>query len=277
MHGPMNSQTQARDLEKEEKQLRLEYEWILQKESHEVLGHVRQILQQCAKRFNIRNRADLVKPEKFILKGVLGGENLKCVATLAGEVIYEADLSLSLKVGSRTHHYKSRISPGSPWRLGQIQDSGNHLANALNLLDRQWRSQGKEFENDKIFSSGAEVLNLLDELLAAIQTGQSEFMKPKRRTLEEIQTNPNLASLEPALPHDVALSFYVQSNNLILSAYQFQTNSSSKHEIINQRLQAESPVAWFHDVLTLFSIALQLCQQLKDKITMLQECLNETS
>ena len=48
------------------------------------------------------------------------------------------DLSFSLKVGSRSHHYKTRINPQSPWRLNQIQDSGNHLANALSILDHRW-------------------------------------------------------------------------------------------------------------------------------------------
>ena len=77
----------SEEMEREEKQLQVEFEWILQKEVHEVLNHVRQILQRCAQRFR---GGELVKPEKFILKSILGGENLKCVATLLGEVIYEA-------------------------------------------------------------------------------------------------------------------------------------------------------------------------------------------
>ena len=49
-----------------------------------------------------------------------------------------SDISMSLKVGSRSHHFKTRINPQSPWRLNQIQDSGNHLANALAILDHRW-------------------------------------------------------------------------------------------------------------------------------------------
>lgn len=125
---------------------------------------------------------------------------------------------------------------------------------------------------------------LLNDLIAAIHIGQSAFMKPKRRTLEELQTNPNLLALDPALPQDTVLSFYIQSSSLILTAYQLQASGSSsssstggapKSDSINVRYQSETPVAWFHEVLTLFSIALQLCQQLKDKITVLQQCLAE--
>lgn len=275
--GCFARQTETKDLEREEKQLQLEFDWILSKEVDDVLHHVRQVLLRCAQRFR---GGELVKPEKFILKSVVGGDNLKCVATLLGEVICEADLSLSLKVGSRSHHYKTRINPQSPWRLNQIQDSGNHLANALAMLKHRWpNSQGKASADS--FSSGEEVILLLTDLISSIHTGQSAFMKPKRRTLEELQTNPNLLSLDPALPQDTVLSFYIQSSNLILTAYQLSSSGSSsssiaKSDAINVRFQSESPVAWFHEVLTLFSIALQLCQQLKDKITVLQQCLADT-
>jgi len=276
--GCFARQTEAKDFEREEKQLQMEFDWILTKEVDEVLQHVRQVLLRCAQRFR---GGELVKPEKFVLKSVVGGDNLKCVATLLGELIYEADLSLSLKVGNRTQHYKTRINPQSPWRLNQIQDSGNHLANALSILEHRWPSSPGNASGDS-FSSGEEVILLLNDLISSIHTGQSSFMKPKRRTLEELQTNPNLLSLDPALPQDTVLSFYIQSSNLILTAYQLSSSgssssSSSKSDAINVRFQSESPVAWFHEVLTLFSIALQLCQQLKDKITVLQQCLQDTS
>ena len=80
-------QTFSKDIEDEERQLQLEFDWILEKEVHEVLDQVRQVLRRCAQRFR---GGELVKPEKFVLKSVLGGDNLKCVATLLGEVIYEA-------------------------------------------------------------------------------------------------------------------------------------------------------------------------------------------
>lgn len=275
--GCFARQTEAKDLEREEKQLQLEFDWILSKEVDEVLNHVRQVLTRCAQRFR---GGELVKPEKFVLKSVVGGDNLKCVATLLGDVIYEAELSVSLKVGSRSHHYKTRINPQSPWRLNQIQDSGNHLANALAMLEHRWPNSQAKNSTDS-FSSGEEVILLLNDLISSIHTGQSAFMKPKRRTLEELQTNPNLLSLDPALPQDTVLSFYIQSSNLVLTAYQLSSSSSSggaaaKSDAINVRFQSESPVAWFHEVLTLFSISLQLCQQLKDKITVLQQCLADT-
>lgn len=275
-NGCFSRQSEAAELEREEKQLQLEFDWILTREVNDVLHHVRQVLRRCAQRFR---GGDLVKPEKFVLKSVVGGDNLKCVATLLGEVVYEADLSLSLKVGSRSHHYKTRINPQAPWRLNQIQDSGNHLANALAILEHRWPNSRASTGDS--FSSGEEVVLLLNDLISSIHTGQSAFMKPKRRTLEELQSNPNLLSLDPALPQDTVLSFYIQSSNLVLTAYQLTSSGSSsgssgKSDSINVRFQSESPVTWFHEVLTLFSIALQLCQQLKDKITVLQKCLSET-
>ena len=92
-YGQRQKAVVAEELAREEKQLRVEFDWILEKEVHAVLNHVRQILQRCAQRFR---GGELVKPEKFILKSVVGGENLKCVATLLGEVIYEAGQSNSV-------------------------------------------------------------------------------------------------------------------------------------------------------------------------------------
>jgi len=287
------------ELEKEEEQLKSEFDWILHKEVHQVLHQVQQILLQCAKRFHLKTTASgvLVKPEKFIMSGSgIDANHLKCMVTLLGEVIYEADLSLTLKVGSRTHHYKTKINPQCPWRLSQIQDSGNHLANALTLLEERWlRPTEAPHPPPKTlsstasegFASGDEVIRLLDDLIASIHTGQASFMKPKRKTLEELQSNPNILNLEPPLPGEAVVSFYVQSNNLILAAYQLQNGISGSGLSANplkpqgdvgnilNRYQAECQVTWFHEVLMLFSIALQLCQQLKDKISTLQQCLSE--
>jgi len=69
-YGQRQKAVVAEELAREEKQLRVEFDWILEKEVHAVLNHVRQILQRCAQRFR---GGELVKPEKFILKSVVGG------------------------------------------------------------------------------------------------------------------------------------------------------------------------------------------------------------
>jgi hypothetical protein len=70
-------------------------------------------------------------------------------------------------------------------------------------------------------------------------------------------------SLLPALPSDLAVSFYIQAHKLTFAVYLMsQTQGGVKFE----SFQAESCVPWLSDVLLHYTDAIQLCQQLKDKI-----------
>lgn len=70
-------------------------------------------------------------------------------------------------------------------------------------------------------------------------------------------------SLAPNLPDDLAISFYLQSHKLIFAVYQL-TNIQGTMKF--DSCQAECSVPWLNEVLVLFTVALQLCQQLKDKV-----------
>lgn len=70
-------------------------------------------------------------------------------------------------------------------------------------------------------------------------------------------------SLTPNLPEDLAISFYIQSHKLVFAVYQL----SNIHGTMKfDTYQAEASVPWLNEVLVLFTVALQLCQQLKDKV-----------
>lgn len=70
-------------------------------------------------------------------------------------------------------------------------------------------------------------------------------------------------SLNPNLPENLAISFYIQSYKLVLAIYQLENaHGSVKYET----QQTECSVPWLNDALVLLTIALQLCQRLKDKV-----------
>ena len=70
-------------------------------------------------------------------------------------------------------------------------------------------------------------------------------------------------SLNPNLPENLAISFYIQSYKLVLAVYQLENaHGSVKYET----QQAECSVPWLNEALVLLTIALQLCQRLKDKV-----------
>ena len=71
--------------------------------------------------------------------------------------------------------------------------------------------------------------------------------------------------MAPNLPEDLALSFYIQSHKIVLAVYQIQPSTENNTMTFNT-LQAECSVSWTNEVLVLFTVALQLAQQLKDKV-----------
>ena len=76
--------------------------------------------------------------------------------------------------------------------------------------------------------------------------------------------NLSFQSLSPNLPEDLALSFYIQSHKLIFATYQLTNNQGTMKF---ESTQAECSVPWLNEVLVLFTVALTLCQQLKDKVS----------
>lgn len=97
-----------------------------------------------------------------------------------------------------------------------------------------------------------------------------------------------MKALSPNLPEDLAISFYIQGQKLIFAAYQL-TNVQGKYSLKQQTnkqtitkffllgtmkfdsWQADCSVAWLNEVLAFFTISLQLCQQLKDKVSVFSQ------
>ncbi|CAD5120846.1 DgyrCDS9399 [Dimorphilus gyrociliatus] len=185
-----------------------------------------------------------------------GSAQIKCVVTLMGDRLLEADLALRMNKHQAVPH-KFCIYPDAPWFLQQIQDAANHLLNA--------RATAQRFEPDHAFRDAKQVLHLLDEIMTSIKRGRTSLALPRKRTLEELVNNPTLEVFKPALPQDVALVFYIQAQKLVLALYQLYINEAQKIDI-SARHQIDCTVPWLNDTLVLFTLALQQCQALKDKV-----------
>lgn len=104
----------------------------------------------------------------------------------------------------------------------------------------------------------------LTTIMGCLQRGRASLIIPKKRTIEEILGSRNMKSLQPPLPSDIAASFYVQSHKLVFAVYHIHKDSHGQPKF--DVFHAEASVPWLSEVLVLFTIALQLCQQLKDKV-----------
>ncbi|CAB4057978.1 unnamed protein product [Lepeophtheirus salmonis] len=185
--------------------------------------------------------------EKYVLSvpSTTPTDQVKVVVTVTGDAITHADINL------KEDH---------PWRLQQIQDSGNHLSYAIDAFNA--------VENDYAFKSAKELECYLNRISSFLLKSRAALINPRKRTLEELQKNKNVKGFQPPVPSDLALSFYVQNWRLIFAVYHIITEKGvSKFN----RYQAECVIPWINDVLLLLTVGLQTAQQLKDKIHVFQQ------
>ncbi|KAJ8915076.1 hypothetical protein NQ315_014331 [Exocentrus adspersus] len=244
------------DYEKEEVvNLQKEFEWVLHKEIHKGLGQIHEILVECARRFPVAlyGHDNSSKQDKFVL--TVPGDQLKCVVTLTGDSITHADINFKVTRQTNTTMVRTTIHNENPWKLQQVQDAANHLQQAIYHID----DVGKHYK----FKSSDEVLHILGNILGSLQRGRTSLIVPRKKTMDDLQKSRNMKSLSPPLSEDLAISFYIQSHKLIFAIYQLTSN----HGVMKyDSSHAECSVPWLNEVLVLFTVGLQLCQQLKDKI-----------
>jgi len=249
--------------------LQVEFDWLLTEEVNDILHQLQNIILECSRRFpvHVPGVETLVKTDKFQLAySVVSGQHqdqIKVIATIQGDNISNADINVRLHKHSSPNQ-RFIVQNDCQWKLHQIQDASNHLMSALNVLvSPPLRYIEKEKRYD--FTSAEEVIQMINSVMSCLQKGRNSLIVPKKRTIEELQSSRNLKSLQPALPNDLAISFYVQSHKLICAVYFMQKDpqGQTKFDIF----QAETSVPWLSEVLVLFTVALQFCQQLKDKVS----------
>ncbi|XP_037907306.1 protein rogdi isoform X2 [Hermetia illucens] len=247
------------DGEKEEAtNLQIEFEWLLREEVHSILKQLRQILVECAHRFPVplyENEGK--KQEKFVLTAPQ--DQLRCAMTLTGDSITQADISFKLQKAPNQIQ-RTSIVPESPWKLQQVLDAANHLQQAIHHIDN--------VDGSYNFKTSDEVMHIVGNILNALQRGRTSLVIPKKKPIDELMKGRNMKSLSPNLSEDLAISFYFQSHKLIFAVYQL-TNIQGTMKF--DSCQAEFSVPWLNEVLVLFTVALQLCQQLKDKISVFSQ------
>uniref|UniRef100_A0A182QHQ0 Protein rogdi n=1 Tax=Anopheles farauti TaxID=69004 RepID=A0A182QHQ0_9DIPT len=247
------------DCEKEEAlNLQVEFEWVLHEEVHSVLKQLHVILVECAHRFPVplyHNEGK--KQDKFVLTAA--PEQLKCVVTLTGDSITHADINFKVQ-RQQQQIQRTSITQDYPWKIQQVQDAANHLQQAINHIDN--------VDSAYHFKTSDEVLHILGNILGALQRGRTSLVVPRKKPIDELMKSRNMKALSPNLPEDLAISFYIQSHKLIFVAYQL-TNFQGTMKF--DSCQAECSVPWLNEVLVLFTVALQLCQQLKDKISVFSQ------
>uniref|UniRef100_A0A8C4ZCA5 Protein rogdi homolog n=1 Tax=Gadus morhua TaxID=8049 RepID=A0A8C4ZCA5_GADMO len=251
-----------------------EFNWLLKEEVHSVLKQLQDILKEASRRFSMPTTGldGQVKQENFIL-GSTTMDQVKGVLTLQGEALAQADINLKVSKSSQVLHFQFRDD--KQWKLQQIQDARNHVNQALQLLS----SRDESYR----FKTGAEVNKLMDAVMLQLARARNRLTTPASMTLPELATSGLMKMFSPPMPGDVMVNFYINLSKLCLAVYQLhvlQPNTTKASELNNHRFEVshvhkvECVVPWLNDTLVFFTISLQLCQQLKDKISVFSSLWN---
>ncbi|XP_019515850.1 PREDICTED: protein rogdi homolog isoform X2 [Hipposideros armiger] len=209
------------------------------------------------------------------------GQKQEGIPLLAYPSLAHQDVNLKMPRNNQLLHFAFRED--KQWKLQQIQDARNHVSQAIYLLDNR--------DENYQFRTGAEVLKLMDAVMLQLTRARNRLTTPATLTLPEIAASGLTRMFAPALPSDVLVNVYINLNKLCLTVYQLhalQPNSTKNFrpsggsvlhspgamfEWGSQRLEVshvhkvESVIPWLNDALVFFTVSLQLCQQLKDKIS----------
>uniref|UniRef100_A0AAR2IV89 Protein rogdi homolog n=1 Tax=Pygocentrus nattereri TaxID=42514 RepID=A0AAR2IV89_PYGNA len=240
-----------------------EFNWLLKEEVHAVLKQLQDILKEASRRFAVPTpgmEAQL-KQENFIL---------------------------GIAKSSQVMHFTFRDD--KQWKLQQIQDARNHVNQALQLLS----SRDESYH----FKTGAEVNKLMDAVMLQLTRARNRLTTPATLTLPELASSGLMKMFTPPMPGDVMINFYINLSKLCLTVYQLHVlqpnttknfkpagssvlhNPGAMFEINNTKFEVshvhkvECVVPWLNDTLVFFTISLQLCQQLKDKISVFSSFWN---
>jgi hypothetical protein len=234
--------------------LQQEFDWIIQTQVPISLKRLKSVIMDGTRHFPmpVAGIKTPLKLDKFVMATASHNaqDSVKCVVTVLGDNLTNADITI--KLHKHTSQYVGALQ--SEWKLQQIQDSANHIQSALLFL---------ESKEDGINKTAEESLYVLNSLINYLQLGRNALVVPKKRNIENLMSSRNMKSLLPALPSDLAVSFYIQAHKLIFAVYLI---SQAQGNIKFDSFQAECNVPWLSDVLIHYDDALQLCQQLKDKI-----------
>lgn len=280
------------------KLVRREFDWLLNDEVPTILTQLKSMIQNCINKFSAGPKTRDVGP-------VAVGQNLnvslpnsdavKGIINIAGDSVIRAELRFKFpklpSTGVRTFVFEQ-----CPWKLQQLQDARNHLEGGWDEI--------AERENCGLLTSGHQVIQLMDRVMLCLNRVKSCIVVPEKHTLSELMTLNAQRVLNPPVPEEILVSFHVNCDKLLLCVYAFnfltaaphhnkttnQNAGGAEHNAIGYTFEHEGrwfevgskaeiscAVPWFKDIIVWINSAQQLCQQLKDKITIFQNLLPDLS
>lgn len=255
--------------DREVESLENEFQWVLMQEVPQVLRSLEIALAKCVSKFPMSLGTGASQERKgdagkFVMAtpSTAPQEQVKVIVTLSGDAISQADINLKLPRpgGGKDLYCNTAIQDHAPWQLQQVQDSFNHLNEALTLI----RTTKPDYK------SATELTHFLTRIMSSLTRSRNSLVNPKKRTLDELRNSKQVKGLTPAIPGELVISFYLNGWKLILAVYHIVVDPKTNNTKFN-RYQAECVIPWVNDVLLLLTVSLQSSQQLKDKLNVFSQ------
>lgn len=267
----------------ENEALAKEFAWLMETEFQTKFRAIGAYIEECAKQFSVvLNPSSGIEHRPILITAPNQGDAVLCTATIDGDKISKADMTLKLP-GRVNKPIKTSIKEHGPWKLKQIQDSANYFMKA-----RQKYSH-LQYTKDT-FRRPGQIRKAFEEVAEYLRQAEGIMVLPKPTSMQEIYTTKQREQLKPDLPEDVALHFHISSANLVLTILTVThttrpalarpataemdsvswvgmtfDHGSNTYEVSNQ-IQVRAPVPWLAAVLKLLQETLEITQDLVDKV-----------
>ena len=190
------------------------------------------------------------KIEKVNLVANNGLEGIKCSLGISANELRNIEIHYKPSIRHNNYIYKSKEE--SPWNLYQISNCADILKSILIYLE------------NISFKSLDQVVLHIDHLIESINSARNVLLFPKKRSIQELQTQKNM-KIFPLVPNELVFSFYIQGFTLILAIYILKGNESTKHVL------ECSNINWLNNVMILLTTCLLKLQQMKDKLSLFEQ------
>ncbi|CAF0726909.1 unnamed protein product [Adineta steineri] len=208
------------------------------------------------------------KPVLLSLTHPQNSEILKCTVTLLGSDITAADVVY--KAGTKVqppmnNAFRTSIATQQMkyWFLQQLHECRQHLERAFHYVELT------DFERniDQLYKA----IQYLDLIIDCINNAKDNILLPKKKRIDDLRRNKNTSIFTPAIPENIAFSFYIQGSKLSFAVYHTSVHGKAsgyfKHYI-------EANVPTLADLLNQLSYMLLQLQQLRDKLRIFDEYQN---
>ena len=258
-----------------------EVAWFLSEEVFRSLDQIVASVDDCIDSFPTPIREDApADQERFVMHQTAsqGGvaDTAKCVLVMEGAAVIQAELQVKIRKHPNIIH-KTSIQPEAPWSLCQLQDAANMLAEARCCaedagrlrarVDARVRADTVDVPFLRCLTS--QMTSVVDALMLRLRRGRDALLSPRKRTIQDHLSSANMKSLQPPLPGDIAVSFYVQGHRLMLAVYHLVPQHGS---LMFDMFLAECCLPRLETALSGLTRTYQMCQEVKNKLAWASRC-----